>query len=132
MRCECSPLCQIRKELIVIMVYYEWGRCFSMRCLVLVIYTLMVLKAYCTTHWVVTEDGKIQAQVRGYGTFVLFQFFHVHSLISIRYVTVICTPFFSCFFLESTFVCTHLTLPIRNDNSRVRYHSCVIYCQKLQ
>lgn len=27
------------------------------------IYTLFVLKAYCTTHWVVTEDDKIQAQV---------------------------------------------------------------------
>ncbi|XP_045581208.2 tetratricopeptide repeat protein 17 isoform X1 [Procambarus clarkii] len=38
-------------------------RRFSIRCLFLGIYTLLILKAYCTTHWVVTEDGKIQAQM---------------------------------------------------------------------
>ncbi|XP_027224243.2 tetratricopeptide repeat protein 17 [Penaeus vannamei] len=36
---------------------------FSIRCLFLAIYTLLIIKAYCTTHWVVTEDGKIQAQM---------------------------------------------------------------------
>ncbi|XP_076045248.1 tetratricopeptide repeat protein 17 isoform X2 [Oratosquilla oratoria] len=38
-------------------------RNFSFRCLFLFIYTLLVLKAYCTTHWLLTEDGKIQAQM---------------------------------------------------------------------
>ncbi|XP_068207813.1 tetratricopeptide repeat protein 17 [Palaemon carinicauda] len=38
-------------------------RRFSIRCLFLFTYTLLILKAYCTTHWVVTEDGKIQAQM---------------------------------------------------------------------
>lgn len=36
---------------------------FSIRCLFLLIYTILILKVYCTTHWVVTEDGKIQAQM---------------------------------------------------------------------
>ncbi|KAK8402915.1 hypothetical protein O3P69_000887 [Scylla paramamosain] len=40
------------------------GGRFSVRCLLLGIYTFFVLKAYCTTHWVVTEDDKIQAQLR--------------------------------------------------------------------
>lgn len=33
------------------------------RCLLLGLYTVLVLRAYCTTHWLLTEDDKIQAQV---------------------------------------------------------------------